>query len=70
MKKHNKVKIQRGDVLLMRNKDATVDCVLVLDKFNEGIKILINSQVRTYKTEDFFFDQDAVFSLKRACTQQ
>ncbi len=69
MKKCKKIKIQKGDVLLMRNKDTTVDCILVLEKFNEGIKILINSQVRTYKTEDFFFDQDAVFSLRQHCTQ-
>ena len=68
MKQYNKVKIKKGDVLLMRNKDATVDCVLVLEKFREGIKILINSQVRTFKTEDFFFDQDSVFSLKQNCT--
>lgn len=52
----------------MRNTDATVDCVLVLDRFKEGIKILINEKVRIYKTEDFFFDQDSVFSLKRHCT--
>lgn len=68
MKNHNKINIQKGDVLLMRNTDATVDCVLVLDRFKEGIKILINEKVRIYKTEDFFFDQDSVFSLKRHCT--
>ena len=64
MKNLNKINIQKGDVLLMRNTDSTVDCVLVLDRFKEGIKILINEKVRIYKTEDFFFDQDAVFSLK------
>ena len=61
MKNLNKINIQKGDVLLMRNTDSTVDCVLVLDRFKEGIKILINEKVRIYKTEDFFFDQDAVF---------
>ena len=68
MKNLNKINIQKGDVLLMRNTDSTVDCVLVLDRFKEGIKILINEKVRIYKTEDFFFDQDAVFSLKQHCT--
>ena len=59
-----KIKIEKGDVILMRSKDKTVECMLVLDRMQEGIKVLINSNVRTYKTEDFFFDQDAVFSLK------
>ena len=59
-----KIKIEKGDVILMRSKDKTVECMLVLDRMQEGIKVLINSSVRTYKTEDFFFDQDAVFSLK------
>ena len=59
-----KIKIQKGDVILMRNRDRTVECMLVLDRMREGIKVLINSSVRIYKTEDFFFDQDSVFSLK------
>jgi hypothetical protein len=59
-----KIKIEKGDVILMRSKDETVECMLVLDRMQEGIKVLINSSVRTYKTEDFFFDQDAVFSLR------
>ena len=59
-----KIKIEKGDVILMRSRDKTVECMLVLDRMQEGIKVLINSSVRTYKTEDFFFDQDAVFSLK------
>ena len=53
-----KIKIQKGDVILMRNRDRTVECMLVLDRMREGIKVLINSSVRIYKTEDFFFDQD------------
>ncbi|HIL26179.1 MAG TPA: hypothetical protein EYG21_02120 [Nitrospinaceae bacterium] len=67
MKNNEKIQIEKGDVLLLKNKDATIDCVLILDRLEEGIKILINSNVRTYKTSDFLFHQDSVFSLSLDC---
>jgi len=67
MKNDEKIQIEKGDVLLLKNTDATIDCVLVLDRFEEGIKILINSNVRTYKTSDFLFHQDSIFSLSPDC---
>ena len=36
-----KIKIEKGDVILMRSKDETVECMLVLDRMQEGIKVLI-----------------------------
>ena len=68
MKKNKKIQIETGDVLLLRNKDETVTCMLVLDTHDEGIKILINSCVRMFKTSDLYFERDYVFSLREGCT--
>ena len=64
MKEDKKVEIQKGDVLLIKNyRSNDVECVLVLDRIEEGIKILVNSNVRTYKTTDFFFEKEVIFQL-------
>jgi hypothetical protein len=59
-----KQEIKTGDVILMVNQRGDTDCVLVLGKSEKGLKILINSKIREYKTEDYKFNNDSILSLE------
>lgn len=67
MKTKKKIEVISGDIILMSNSDGTQDCALVLETGKTGIKMLTRSGISTFKTDDFLFNKDVVFSLDRHC---